>query len=229
MTKPHGLEADKNEKSNDKKVAENVANLIREKIMDGLLSPGQRLIESELMKEFGIGRSTIRETYLKLEAKGLVELRHQRGAIVKKMTKRDMAELFAIRQQLEGMAAALAAENIDKGQNRQWLMQAREIWSQDYVLSNELRHMEENVPFHEGIIGMAGNHLLAKMLQPLQIPGYRMQYLRLMTRDYCEKSSDDHIKIADAILAGDSETAEKLMQDHVKSAADLAQRIPGLE
>nr|BAH60858.1 transcriptional regulator [carbazole-degrading bacterium OC13S] len=229
MTNSQGLAAGTKEKNNDKKVAENVANLIREKILDGLLSPGQRLIESELMKEFGIGRSTIRETYLKLEAKGLVELRHQRGAIVKKMTKRDMAELFAIRQQLEGMAASLAAANIDKGQNRQWLLQAKKTWTEDYVLSNELRHMEENVPFHEGIIAMSGNHLLAKMLQPLQIPGYRMQYLRLMDREYCEKSSHDHIQIADAILAGDSETAEKLMQEHVRSAAEVAQRIPGLE
>src|SRR5262245_49693649 len=93
----------------DTKAAMHAAEVIRLKILEGLLSPGQRLIEPDLMSELGVGRSTIREAFLRLDAEGYVELRHQRGAIVRRMTRRDMAELFEVREQLEGLAASLSA------------------------------------------------------------------------------------------------------------------------
>jgi DNA-binding GntR family transcriptional regulator len=229
MNQMNILAEKKVEKNGDQKIAEYAAQLIRKKILDGLLSPGQRLIESELMSELDIGRSTIREAYLKLDAEGFVELRHQRGAVVKRMTRRDMAELFSIREQLEGMAAACAAANIDHGQNRSWLQAARALWEEETVATNEFRHMEENVPFHDGIIAMSENQRLAKMLQPLQIPGYRIQFLKLLDRKFCEATAAEHIRIADAILAGDVSLAEARMREHVRRAGDLAQLIPGLE
>src|SRR5688572_32960683 len=106
------------EKVNDTKAALYAAQAIRTRILEGLLSPGQRLIESDLMAELDVGRSTIREAFLKLDAEGLVELRHQRGAIVRRLTRRDLAELFEVRERLEGLAAALAAARVDEGDNR---------------------------------------------------------------------------------------------------------------
>ncbi|MBW7836054.1 MAG: GntR family transcriptional regulator [Sphingomonadales bacterium] len=217
------------DKNQDQKAAEFAAERIRQKILDGFLSPGQRLIEAELMTELDLGRSTIREAYLKLDSEGFVELRHQRGAVVKKMTRRDMAELFAIRERLEAMAAGLAAANIDKGDNRQRLERMKEVWAQDDVLNNELTHMEKNVPFHEAIITMGNNLRLARMLKPLQIPGYRIQYLKLLDRPFRELSAQEHTAIADAILAGNSDLAERLMRQHVQRSGELAQNIPGLD
>lgn len=218
----------KTDKATDLKAAAYAAEAIRHRILDGLLSPGQRLIEAELIQELDVGRSTIREALLKLDAEGFVELRHQRGAVVKRMTRRDMAELFAIRERLEGLAAAVAATHINEGDNRRRLLAARAVWEREDVLNNELTHMEENVPFHNTIIAMSDNHRLAKILQPLQIPGYRMQFLKLMDRKYCETSAAEHKKIADAILAGKSDLAEALMREHVQRAGELAQLIPGL-
>lgn len=217
------------DKSQDQKAAEFAAERIRQKILDGFLSPGQRLIEAELMTELDVGRSTIREAYLKLDSEGFVELRHQRGAVVKKMTRRDMAELFAIRERLEAMAAGLAATHVGRGDNRKRLEKMKDAWRHDDVLNNELTHMEKNVPFHEAIIAMSGNQRLARMLKPLQIPGYRIQYLKLLDRPFRELSAQEHVAIADAILAGDSDLAERLMRQHVRRSGELAQYIPGLE
>lgn len=217
------------DKNQDQKAAEFAAGRIRQKILDGFLSPGQRLIEAELMTELDVGRSTIREAYLKLDSEGFVELRHQRGAVVKKMTRQDMAELFAIRERLEAMAAGLAAANIEKGDHRQRLERMKDVWRHDDVLNNEFSHMEKNVPFHEAIIAMSGNQRLARMLKPLQIPGYRIQFLKLLDRPFRELSAYEHMAIADAILAGDSELAERLMRQHVHRSGELAQKIPGLE
>jgi DNA-binding GntR family transcriptional regulator len=67
-------------KLNATKAAFYAAESIRTMILEGMLSPGQRLIESDLMQELDVGRSTIREAFLRLDAEGFVELRHQRGA-----------------------------------------------------------------------------------------------------------------------------------------------------
>ena len=212
----------------DTKAAMHAAEVIRLKILEGLLSPGQRLIEPDLMSELGVGRSTIREAFLRLDAEGYVELRHQRGAIVKRMTRRDMAELFEVREQLEGLAASLSAARSGETGNRDWLLAQRARWLDDELRNNALRHMDENIVLHRGIVEMSGNRRLARTLEPMQVPGYRMQYLQLMDGARQAQSSKDHVEIIDALLSGDAARAGRLMRAHVREAGLLAQRIPNL-
>ena len=162
--------ANGNERSPDKKAAKYAAEIIRLKILDGMLSPGQRLIEPDLMTELEVGRSTIREAFLKLEAEGFVELRHQRGAIVRRMTRRDMAELFEVRERLEGLAAALCAANVTREGNRARLRELREVWKQQSVRRDSIEHMASNVELHRGIILLADNQRLIRILEPLRGP-----------------------------------------------------------
>ena len=96
------------------------------------------------------------------------------------------------------------------------------------MLNTELIHMERNVPLHEGIIAMSGNERLIRSLKPLQIPGYRAPFMRLLDRAYREVSAREHLAIADAILEGKAALADKLMRAHVERAGKLAQLIPGL-
>jgi DNA-binding GntR family transcriptional regulator len=216
------------EKSSDTKAAMYAAEAIRTRILEGLLSPGQRLIESDLMAELDVGRSTIREAFLRLDADGLVELRHQRGAVVRRMTRRDMTELFQIRERLEGLGAALAAENASAEGRREWLAAARKLWRSDAVQENAFKHMAENVAFHQGVMLMGGNQRLIRLLEPMQVPGYRMQFLQLIDDKRRRGSAAEHLAIIEAIAAGDAPRAERLMREHVRSAARLAQQIPGL-
>jgi DNA-binding GntR family transcriptional regulator len=218
----------RSEKLTDTKAAQFAAEAIRTRILEGLLSPGQRLIESDLMAELDVGRSTIREAFLRLDADGVVELRHQRGAIVRRLTRRDMKELFELRERLEGLGAALAAENVDVPGNREWLTAARKLWRSDEVVGNAVRHMDENVGFHRGVNLMSGNQRLLRMLEPLQVPGYRMQFLQLIDEKRRRASAAEHIAIIDAILAKEPLKAERLMREHVRRAAKMAQQIPGL-
>ena len=88
--------------------------------------------------------------------------------------------------------------------------------------------MEENVDLHATIIAMAGNQRLIRMLEPLQIPGYRMQFLQLLDDERRVRSAEEHIAIIDTLLAGDAGRAERLMREHVRNAGKLAKQIPGL-
>lgn len=210
------------------KAADVAAAEIRRQIQEGFLAPGQRLIEAELMAQLPVGRSTLREAFLKLAADGLVELQHQRGACVRRMTRADLAELFQLRECLEGFAAGLAATRVATGSHRAWLTEARAVWLRDEVLNNEMSHMENNVPLHDGIVAMAGNARLAASLKLLELPGYRLQFLRLLDSDQRTVSAKEHLAIIDALLAGKAAQAEKLMRAHVRRAGALAQMIPGL-
>lgn len=210
------------------KAADLAAAEIRRQIQDGFLAPGQRLIEAELMAHMPVGRSSLREAFLKLAAEGLLELQHQRGACVRRMTRAAMSELFQMRECLEGYAAGLAAQRVDMASHRAWLAEARAVWQAREVRDNELAHMENNVPLHDGIVAMAGNQRLAEMLRPLDLPGYRLQFLRLLDGEQRERSARQHLDIIDAILAGQAARAEKRMRAHVRRAGQLALLIPGL-
>ena len=211
-----------------RKAADVAAAEIRRQIQEGFLAPGQRLIEAELIGQLPVSRSTLREAFLKLAADGLIELQHQRGACVRRMTRADLAELFQMRECLEGYAAALAAQRMKQHSSRVWLLEARAVWLADDVLDNELTHMENNVPLHDGIVAMAGNKRLQSALKLLELPGYRLQFLRLLDRAQRTVSARQHIDIIDAVLAGKPVQAEKLMRAHVRRAGELAQLIPGL-
>jgi DNA-binding GntR family transcriptional regulator len=210
------------------KAADIAAAEIRRQIQEGFLAPGQRLIEAELMAQLPASRSTLREAFLKLAAEGLLELQHQRGACVRRMTRASLAELFQMRECLEGFAAGLAATRCAAGARPAWLDEARAVWLGDEVLHNELSHMENNVPLHEGIVALAGNTRLAAALKPLELPGYRLQFLRLLDQQQRNVSARQHVDIIDAIVAGKCAAAEKLMRAHVRRAGELAQLIPGL-
>ena len=210
------------------KAADLAVAAIRRQIEEGFLAPGQRLIEADLMTYIPVGRSTLREAFLKLAGQGLVELQHQRGACVRRMTRAAMAELFQLRECLEGFAAGLAAARVGLASHRAWLAEARATWLGREVLDNELAHMENNVPLHEGIVAMAGNARLSAALKPLDLPAYRLQFLRLLDREQRQISACQHVEIIEAIVAGKGPRAEKLMRAHVRRAGQLALLIPAL-
>lgn len=201
---------------------------IRTRILEGLLSPGQRLIESELMAELDVSRSTLREAWLRLEADGLVELRHQRGAIVRRLSRRDMAELFEVRANLEGLGAALAAARVGHQGRRAELEAEKRRWELEEVQTNAFEFMAHNVELHRRITAMGENARLMQLLAPLQMPGYRLQFLQLLDLEYRRRSAAEHVAIITAVLDGDSERAERLTRQHVLEAGRLAQQIPDL-
>lgn len=211
------------------KVAHGIAETLRGRILGGEFVPGQRLIEADLIEEFDCSRSAIREAFMQLDAEGLVELRHQRGASVTRLNKDELADLFAVRERLEGLAAYLAAGRASEPENRSWLEAQRANWLRAVMLQSERAHMDANLPLHDGIIRMSGNGKLAEILHRLQVPAYRQRFMDLLDADRRHESVEDHLMIIDALLAGDGLKAEALMRQHVRRAGELAQRIAGLD
>ena len=84
--------------------------LILEAIDNGVFKPGDRLVEIDLADNFGVSRTPIREALQKLETQSLLE-RDGRSLIVSSLDHNQMAELYVVRAELEGLAAKLAAKH----------------------------------------------------------------------------------------------------------------------
>src|SRR5919205_3642116 len=83
-------------------------------IIRGELKPGQRLNEIELGQHLGISRTPIRETLMKLEHEGFVSIDPGKGAVVAKLSKVDLEEIYPIVAVLEGLAARLATLHLNR-------------------------------------------------------------------------------------------------------------------
>ena len=87
-----------------------LAGLLRARILDGDLQPGRRLVERELVEAYDVARHTLRAALRRLEGEGLVRVEPNRGARVADLSHDDLVELFALRLALEREAAYLALE-----------------------------------------------------------------------------------------------------------------------
>ena len=190
---------------------------IRQGIVSGRFAPGQRLVIRDLAEEIPYSRSTFREALRRLAAERLVSLIPNRGAAVQRLTPREMADLFEIRELLEGQAARRAAERIGlPGLRKRFRAAWEKIRRGDPA--DRAAFIAHNQLFHGTIVELSGNSRLPEMLDQLQIPILMFQWRTLMTPQEIAQSRAEHETIAKAILDGRPDQAEAAMRRHVRRA-----------
>jgi DNA-binding GntR family transcriptional regulator len=199
-----------------------VVSAIVEAIKVGRYVPGQRLVEADLTEELGVSRGPLREAFGRLAAEGLLEIEPYRGALVRRMTRDDLRDLYQVREAVEGQAAALAAARIDEGGNRARLTRALAEMSEQHGGLDIPGYMDISEHFHSLIVELSGNELLAHVVAQLQVQAFRLFYRSLADATAREKSVTDHEAVAAAVLAGDPSRAERAMRRHVRHTAQAA-------
>jgi DNA-binding GntR family transcriptional regulator len=199
---------------------------LREAILAGRIVPGQRLIAHDLTEELGVGRGTVREAFQRLAAEGLLEIIPNRGAIVRRLSRRQVRDLFEIRVNLEGLGARLAATHIEGPGHR---ARFESVWAEVRAKGAAqpwTQFIRQNRLFHRTIVGISGNEQLADLIDNLQLPIVMFQVGQVMQPKNMEMSHRDHVAVAEAILAGAADAAEAAMRAHVQSSADWILRLP---
>lgn len=198
---------------------------IREAIRSGGLVPGQRLVEAELSRTHGLSRGPVREALGRLEAEGLVVTEPHRGASVRRMTRRDVGELFVVRGLVEGGAARLAAERVAAGADPAPF--AATIAACDAAERDRdgRAYAEANDRFHGAILDLAGNRALSGVAAQLQTHSQRILFLQFMSLDRVEASNQQHRAVAKAVLAGRGEEAEQAMRGHIRATAEVIEAL----
>jgi GntR family transcriptional regulator of vanillate catabolism len=209
-----------------------VVDLLREMIMSGELSGGDRLMEIALSDRLQVSRTPIREALIVLAEDGLVEYRPNRGYVVRTFTLSYIMDAYLIREALEGVAARLAAERgIDVTLFRKTealLSEGDQILSEG-GLKGELRGplREINDRFHRFIVEAANNAVLAQSLSSASNIPYSSSRVAHWYREgdaeglfQLRTLHAQHHAILRAIRNGEGYRAETLMRGHIAGAAD---------
>ncbi len=188
---------------------------LRTDIVEGDILSASKLSETELSTKYSVSRAIIREAINRLESCHLVERKANVGARVVALTAEGLAELYEVREALEGMAARLAATH----------MTDSEINDLNALLNTHLKTVQSgdsyyqeagDVDFHYRIIvGSKNSHLISVLIDSNYhlIRMYRVQLG--MAGPRVSTAFDEHKHIAQAISNRDAELAEILMRRHI--------------
>jgi DNA-binding GntR family transcriptional regulator len=199
---------------------------LRGAILAGRIVPGQRLIANDLTEQLGVGRGSIREAFQRLAADGLVDIIPNRGAVVRRLSRERVRDLFQIRVNLEGLGSRLAAEQIDQADHRQRFLS---VWNEvkpDGTERSPALFMQQNRLYHHTIVSIGENKQLTELIDNLQLPIVMFQVGQAMRPENSERSHRDHVLIANAILGGDAGAAENAMRNHLQRTAEWILQLP---
>jgi DNA-binding GntR family transcriptional regulator len=188
---------------------------LEDMIIDGVLAPGQHLVEQELAERLGVSRNPIREALQALERSGWVDLRPRHGAFVHTPSTEEANEFFHVRSVLEAEAARLAAENADDASTTALAALIDEAARTPETDAQTLADL--NTRFHRQIVAMAGNRVLAEMMGAFE---KRLRwYFKPVAMVGGDRSWDQHASLVKAFVAGDADWADAVMREHTAGTA----------
>jgi GntR family transcriptional regulator of vanillate catabolism len=219
------------EKGGDRSVSQTLkAQLaLRELVLRGELSPGERVSELQMVERLGVSRTPVRMALVRLQEEGLLEAIPSGGFAVKAFSEREVFEAIEIRGTLEGLAARLAAE---RGVSRSELAAAGgcldaidEVVRRDTVEVDISRYVELNARFHSLLIELAGSQALARQIKragalPFASPSALVpaQSRSPESHHILTVAQDQHRCVLAAIERRESARAEAIMREHARIA-----------
>lgn len=204
-------------------LVDELANVLRERIVNGAYDPGSWLRQERLAEEFDVSRTPLREALRVLEREGLIVVRPGRGARVVSGDMRTHLAAYEVREVIDGLAARLAAENRTAALVSQL---EREVANQQRSLDpwKPTTYTSRNISFHSRIIRASGNEFLEVQLPLVAMTSRVFTPTRLMRRERAETAVVEHVAIVQAIASGDGVEAERVARGHIhRTRTELAQ------
>ncbi|MCA2012316.1 GntR family transcriptional regulator [Cereibacter sphaeroides] len=216
---PASLRVDRNRKT----LRAQVQDVIRDAILDGLLPPGQKIVERELCDSTGVSRTIVREALARLEEKGLLGRDPANLLIVAVMTEGEVADIYEMRAALEALAARLFTQRATDAQLAQIAACSTALGTAfDSQRLAEIR--AATTRFYDTLLEGSGNREIARALNAMIDRIYFLRSQSMADLERHAASLREMQVIAAAVLARDPDAAEKATHDHVAAAAEAAMR-----
>ncbi len=201
-------------------VRQQVADVLRQSIIDLVLKPGQRLVERELCEQTGVSRTSIREGLRELEAEGLVKNVPYKGLVVATVDRREAECIYEVRCQVEGLLGRSAAEKRSKAHLIQLNKSADRI-KKAVARARYSDLIKLKAEFYRILMDITDNPILTDIITNLQ--GRVAQFrATVMTQPNRAKANIEEIDaIIRAIADKDMDAAERACVAHVRNAGDL--------
>jgi DNA-binding GntR family transcriptional regulator len=195
---------------------------LRDAIVSGRFQPNERLVEADLARLIGAGRSSIRAALVRLDQEGLVRREAHRGARVRLISDKEALEIEEVRVVLEQLVARRAADRVtpvDLKALRAMVVEMRRRVEQ----GDPLGYSELNAQFHQRIWTISGQETAGKLLATLKSQSIRFQYRTILRPGRTERSLREHEAIVAALTAHDPDAAEAAMRAHLSRVVETLQ------
>jgi len=195
--------------------------LILDAIDAGVYRPGDRLVESELADRLGVSRTPVREALQRLETQSMLA-RDGRSLIVASLDHNQLAELYVVRAELEGLAARLAARHATP----------EEVRVLGDMVAEDRAHIDDpvalaraNKRFHRQIHLASHNRYLVAQLDLVHRSMALLATTSLAAEGRGETALAEHQAIVDAIAAGEPEAAQAALRAHISKAFETRLKL----
>lgn len=218
MQTPTSADGDNRIGLNHSPLTQLVVDALREKILNGAIAPGERLVEGRLSEEFSVSRMPVREALRQLAACGLVTIEPRRGASVTQFERGQLRELVEVRATLEALNAKLAAQRHDPAQ----IADLEALLTEGSRLAShaDIETLSRlNRRFHEGLGRVAANSVLQEVM--LSLRDRTAVLFAPFSAARAQQNWEEHAAILRAVIKGDAELASLLAARHVYNAAQM--------
>jgi DNA-binding GntR family transcriptional regulator len=192
---------------------EEIAGIIRDRIVEGDLPADDFIDEPSLALELGVSRTPIREALKVLAFEGLVDIFPNQGSYVSKLTPEDTRELIELLAQLEGFAGELACQHYSDEELKA-LTRIHEDMILAYRRGDKPTYFKMNQRIHDDIVATSGNKHLIEAHRRCTRRLRRIRYLSNLQHTAWERSARDHEAMLTALIARDAAATRKIMTDH---------------
>ena len=191
-----------------------VVTRIRDMIIEGQLVCGVRIHEGQLGQQLGVSRTPLREALKVLAAEGLVDLVPSRGAMVRKLTAKDVKDMLTVLGSLEELAGQLACE-IGSDAEIEAIRRLHEAMLKYYKKRDRLQYFKCNQQIHAALIALSANESLMLLHGMLQARMKRIRFLGHRTEEQWAAAVADHEEMIEALEARDGKRLVAAMLSHL--------------
>lgn len=195
-----------------------IARVLRERIAPQQIPPGSKLNENELASEFGVSRTRAREALAVLEQRGLVERIPNRGAVVVRLEIADLAQLYEVREVLEGLCARMATIHGERTRWQQTLSFFEGPMAR-YVAGGDIdSYIAGYEAFRRQMVESASNQVLSEMLDSILDKTQALIRRIIILPGRAAAGLQEHTNLLQAMCRGDADEAERLRRLNMRSA-----------
>ncbi len=201
------------------RLADQVYDQIVQAIRDGTISTDDRIVQEKLADEFEISRTPIREALFRMEQEGILTVAGRGGFKIRKLGKREIAEMYSARAAIEGFSARLLA---DENNPKTIAALRKKISSAENLKDQSVKaYFEANMGIHRAFVEATGNRFLLELFDSIWNRGSSFTIFASIQNENLSKSLGDHLALVDAIESGDGSTAAEKMIAHIYEGKEL--------
>lgn len=189
---------------------------LRDMIIEGRLAPGQRINEGQVGAQLGVSRTPLREAIKTLASEGLVEIQPAKGAVVRRFSEKDLAQILQVLKTLEQLGGRMACQHASDAAIEAINAMHTQMLAL-YKANNRLEYFKLNQAIHSALVAASGNAVLAEMHETLQA---RIKRLRFIGNEGPAKWAGavaEHEEMMAALLKRDADALADVIGRHMDS------------